>query len=372
MLKKMSAEFLELQFLGNTVENYLWCAGIILTGIIFQKLISKIFSMLLYRIFKRYSGNVGAKEFHNLLHRPFALLALLVIGYIGFSYLTFPPEWNVAPEEKFGLRMVIHKCYVIAIIVSITWVFMRIVDFMGLILIDRASRTSSRLDDQLVPFFKDGLKIFIVILSFFFTLASVFNVNIVTLIGGLGIGGLAVALAAKETLENLLGSFTIFLDKPFVVGDHVKVGTIQGHIETIGLRSTRIRTIEKSLVTVPNKKMVDAELENITLRTMWRARIVLQLIYSTSEQNLRLIIDDIRNYLESHPKVKEGFTVNFDMLNASSIDLLVIFFVNTTDADEFSLVKEEINFKMMELVRNHESDFAYPATSVYIQKNNLG
>jgi MscS family membrane protein len=370
MLRKMSTEFLNLQFLGNTVENYLWCLGIILFGIIFQRLLSRVFALLLYRIFKKYSGNVGVKEFQDLLHRPFATFVILVAGYIGFNYLQFPVNWNVAPEEKFGLRMVVHRSYLIAVIISITWVFLRIVDFMGLILIDRASRTSSRLDDQLIPFFKDGLKIFIGILCFFFMLASVFNVNIVTLIGGLGIGGLAVALAAKETLENLFGSFTIFLDKPFVVGDHVKVGAFQGHVETIGLRSTRIRTLEKSLVTVPNKKMVDAELENITQRTFWRSRTVINLVYNTKHESLKNITSEIQKFLDEHPKVREGSTVNFDQLGQSSLDLLAVYFVRTNDADEFASVKQEINFKIMEIVRSNESDFAYPSTSIYIEKNN--
>ncbi|MBL7916143.1 MAG: mechanosensitive ion channel family protein [Bacteroidia bacterium] len=366
----MSTEFLNLNFLGNTVENYLWCFGIILFGIIFQRLLSRVFALLLYRIFKKYSGNVGVKEFQDLLHRPFATFVILVAGYIGFNYLEFPVNWNVAPEEKFGLRMVIHRSYLIAVIISITWVFLRIVDFMGLILIDRATRTSSRLDDQLIPFFKDGLKIFIAILCFFFILASVFNVNIVTLIGGLGIGGLAVALAAKETLENLLGSFTIFLDKPFVVGDHVKVGAFQGHVETIGLRSTRIRTLDKSLVTVPNKKMVDAELENITQRTMWRSRTVVSLICSTPQDSVQKIISQIKEFLDHHPKIREGSTVNFDIIGQSSLDVLTVYFVRTTDADEFAEVKEEINFRIMEIVRSNGSDFAYPSTSIYIEKNN--
>ncbi len=111
-----------------------------------------------------------------------------------------------------------------------------------------------------------------VVLALFFVLGFIFKVNIVALVGGLGIGGLALALASKETVENLFGSFTIFFDKPFTVGDHVKVGNVEGFVEGIGLRSTRIRTLERSLLTIPNKKMIDAELENVTLRSMWRPR----------------------------------------------------------------------------------------------------
>lgn len=369
MEELISSEFLSRTFLGNTVQDYIWFAGIIIVGLIFKQLISKLFSVLLFRIFKRYSGGVTVQEFHDLLKRPFSVFLLLIIGFIAFNQLSFPVEWKVGPEEKFGARMIIGKMYHFLLIGSITWIFLRLVDFFGLVLIYRASKTESKLDDQLVPFFKDGLKIFLAILSFFFILASVFHVNIVTLIGGLGIGGLAVALAAKETLENLLGSLTIFLDKPFIVGDNVKVGAINGHVEKIGLRSTRIRTLEKSLVTVPNKKMVDAELENVTMRTMWRTKQLLNLIYQTSASDLKKIITELKSYLDSHSKINEGSIVNFENFGSSSIDVVVIYFVKTSEIEEYLVVKEEINFKMMEIVRNNHSDFAYPTTSVYFEKN---
>ena len=267
--------------------------------------------------------------------------------------------------------MVIWRIYQMLVIFSITWFFLRVVDFCGLILVYRASKTESRVDDQLIHFFKDGLKIFIVILSFFFMLAAVFKVNIVTLIGGLGIGGLAVALAAKESLENLFGSFTIFLDKPFIVGDHVKIGVISGHVEKIGLRSTRIRTLDKSIVTVPNKKMVDAETENITERTFWRCLLNLGLVYSTSAADLKKIISEIKQLLDAHPKIREGSSVNFDNLGSSAIGLLIVYFVRTSDGDEYMEVKEEINFRIMEIVRANNSDFAFPTTSVVLSRNSI-
>jgi|SRR5688572_5537030 len=367
----MEVEFLNRTFLGNTLETYLWCLGILLVGFVFKQLISKVFSAILFRSFKKYSGEVSVEQFHNLLKKPFAFFFLLVIGYIAFDRLQFPIHWNLAPDDKFGLRMIIIRLYQILVLFSITWIFLRIVDFFGLILLYKASKTTTRVDDQLIPFFKDGFKIFIVILSFFFMLASVFHVNIVTLIGGLGIGGLAVALAGKETLENLFGSFTIFLDKPFIVGDHVKVGAISGHVERIGLRSTRIRTLDKSLVTVPNKKMTDAEMENITERTFWRCRQEIGLVYNTAGPDLKNILSQVKQYLDNHSKIKEGSTVNFDSFGQSALGLLIVYFVRTADGDEFQKVKEEINFKLVEIIRSNNSDFAFPTTTVFLEKPDL-
>ncbi|HMT30771.1 MAG TPA: mechanosensitive ion channel [Bacteroidia bacterium] len=363
-----SDEILNRTFLGNTVSTYMILVGLILLGFIFKQLISKLFSFFLFKLVKRYSGGVTAEELHNLLKKPFSLFLLLIIGFIAFNQIDFPPAWKIGPEDKFGVRMFINKSYAMLLIFAITWIFLRMVDFFGLILTYKASQTESKLDDQLIPFFKDGIKIFIVILSFFFILAAVFNVNIVTLIGGLGIGGLAVALAAKETLENLFGSFTIFLDKPFIVGDQVKIGNVTGHVETIGLRSTRIRTLEKSLVTVPNKKMVDAELENITLRTMWRTRQSINLVYQTAASDLQKITALLKSYLDSHSQIVEGSIVRFENLNSSSIDILMVYLVRTSEVEEYLKVKEEINFKIIEVVRAHNSEFAFPSTSVYMEK----
>lgn len=353
---------------GNSIENYLWFAGILLGGLLLRHYVTRFSSMLLFRLIKKYSGQASAQEFHDLLKKPFSWVLFLIVAYIAVSNLDFPESWETQPGEKWSPEIMVHIIYKIVLIGSITWVLMRVVDFFGLILLHRASKTESRLDDQLVPFFRDGLKIIVGILSFFFVLASVFEVNVVTLIGGLGIGGLAVALAAKETLENLLGSFTIFLDKPFTIGDLVKVGTIDGHVEHIGLRSTRIRTLDKSLVTVPNKKMVDAELENITERTLWRVKSNIGLTYSTQPQDLENILVQIRKAINNHEQVASEPLVRFDHFGNSSLDIRVTYQVITNDFGIMMKVKEEINFMIIKIVKSNNSDFAYPSMSVYMDK----
>ena len=214
----MSYDFIQQKFLGNTVESYLWFIGIILAGLLFQKLISIFFSWCLYRLFKRYTLGVSLKEFQDLLTKPFRIFFILLTLYLAFDRLEFPHEWNLDPAEKPGLRMIVFTLFEISLLVSLTWIVLRLIDFAGLILMKRASRTEPRMDDQFVPYIKSGIKIMILLLSFFSILANIFHVNVVALIGGLGIGGLALALASKETVENLFGSVTIFLDKPFTVG----------------------------------------------------------------------------------------------------------------------------------------------------------
>lgn len=361
--------FLDNTLAGNTVENYLWFIGILLAGLIFKKALSKLFSVSLFSLFKKVSGSATANEFHELLKKPFSLLMMLIVGYCAFIQLDMP--WGVVkPGSRWEiLERVLNVTFKISLVASITWIFLRVVDFFALILSYRAAKTESRLDDQLVPFFRDGLKIIVVTFSVFFTLASVFNVNVVTLVGGLGIGGLAVALAAKETLENLLGSFTIFLDKPFTVGDQIKIGTVSGHVESIGLRSTRVRTLEKSIVSVPNKKMVDAELENITDRALWRVRFVIGLNYAIDASKLESILSDIRDNLKSNPMLDENPLVRFEHFGSSSLDVLVSYMVKTNDYEVMIVEREKINFEIMRIVKAGGGDFAFPSTSVYIQQD---
>lgn len=360
---------LDKTYFGNTVANYVWFAVILLAGLLFKRAISKVFSLSLFKLFQKVSGNATANEFHELLKKPFSLFMMLVVGYFAFIQLDYP--WgNPMPGTRWDIfENIIGICFQVAVIASFTWILLRVVDFFALILHYRAAKTESKLDDQLVPFFRDGLKIVVVIFSFFFTLASVFEVNVVTLIGGLGIGGLAIALAAKETLENLLGSFTIFLDKPFTVGDQIKVGNVSGHVESIGLRSTRIRTLEKSIISVPNKKMVDAELENITDRNLWRVRFTLGLNYSTHADVLSKTIQEIKMLLESDSMIDENPVVRFESFGQSSLDVLVSFMVKTNVYEEMIGVREKLNFEIMRIVQVNGCDFAFPSTSVYIEKS---
>jgi MscS family membrane protein len=356
-------------FFGNSIQAYLLFLAIILAGLIFKRVISQLLSRLLFRFIKKYAKGIEASEFVELLTKPISLFILLITVYLAFDRLEFPHYWKLVPAERPGLRMFLSRSFEIALILSLTWIVLRMVDFFTLVLNYKARLTEAKANDQLIPFFKEVLKILVIIISFFFILGFVFNLNITSLVAGLGIGGLAIALAAKESLENLLGSFTIFFDKPFVIGDLVQVGNITGNVERIGFRSTRIRTLEKSFVTVPNKKMVDAELDNLTLRMQRRAEFVLHLSYESNAEQIRSIIRDIKQLLDTHSHTdhKEG-RVHFLTIGNSSLDITVSYYVNTSNADIFMVAKEEINFGIMEIIARHGCTLAYPTKTLYLHQ----
>ncbi len=364
----MDTQFLLKEILGNTLLDYSWFFGAILLAIIFKKLISKYLSGLLFKIIGKKGAEVGVERFDELLSKPIGLCIMLSIIYLGSSHIQYPPEWNLGSENEIGLKMLISKGFSLIFIYSIFWILFKMIDFVGLILLKKAELTENKMDDQLIPFIIEIGKIFICIFGVFIIMGSIFNVNIAALATGLGIGGIALAMASKESLENLLGSFTIFFDQPFTVGDVVIVGTVTGTVEKVGFRSTRIRTFDKSLVTVPNKKMIDAELDNLGLRSVRRVKFNIGLTYETSTDQIKAIVTDIQEMINKHEKTNQEGKVRFQEFGSSSLDIMVMYFVDSPKWEDLINVKQDVNYKIMEIVKKNNSDFAFPSTTVYLQR----
>jgi len=356
----MINDFLKLSFMGNTTESYCWFIGIIVAGLIFHRLLSKLLTLFVFKFLQKYSTDIGYSKLFVLLKKPLGVFIMLIVFYLAFDRLEFPAGWNFVTIEKFGLRMILYRSFQIALVISITWIILRVIDFFGLILMYRASLTETKTDDQLVQFVKEALKVIVIIFSIFFMLGAIFELNVASLIAGLGIGGLAIALAAKESLENLLGSFTIFLDKPFVIGDLIKSGDIVGNVENIGFRSTRIRTLEKSFVTIPNKKLVDNELDNLSYRSQRRTSFTIGLTHETKADQLKKIIAEIQTLVGNHTFIsKEEIQVRLNSFDINSINIMVIYFVNRIDYNVYLDVREEINYEIMRIVEKHGSSLAH-------------
>ena len=359
---------METEFLSNTLLDYSYFFGAFILGLLFKKLISKYLSHLLFKIVGKKGQEVGVDKFDALLTRPIGLFIMLSIIYLGSSHINYPEVWNLAPENEVGLKMLINKGFSLIYVYSIFWIFLKVIDFIGLILNKRAEATENKMDDQLIPFIVEIAKIITYIFALVIVMGNVFEVDITALAAGLGIGGIALAMASKESLENLLGSFTIFFDQPFTVGDTVTVGTVTGTVEKVGFRSTRIRTFDKSLVTVPNKKMIDAELDNLGMRPVRRVKFNIGLTYETNPEQIKAIVNDIQAMINDHPKTNQEGKVRFQEFGSSSLDILVMYFVDSPKWNDLIDVKEDVNYKIMEIVNKHNSDFAFPSTTVYLQK----
>ncbi len=196
------------------------------------------------------------------------------------------------------------------------------------------------------------------------------GINVSTLIASLGIGGLAVALAAKDTAANLFGGLTILADKSLGIGDWVKVGGVEGIVEDIGMRTTKVRTFEKSLITVPNQVFATNPVENFSRRGVRRIKMYLGLTYETTSQQMRSILEDIRRMLHEHPGIAKDqlIMVYFERFNDSSLDIFVYCFTNTANWAKYLEIREDVNLKIMEIVEKNGSSFAFPSRSVYVEK----
>ena len=363
-----SAHWLDFEIGENSIGEYLTFVLVLLGVLFLKRFISVLVSRLIYKIIRKKPEYSAVRTFENLLTKPLEWLITLLVLYFSVSQLDIPTAWNLDSVEKPGLLRVLSKLFELTLIGAFTFLILRLLDFFAIEFIERDDKGKEYMvDKQIMPFVKELLKIFIVIVAFFFGLGFVFELNVGNIIAGLGLGGLAFALAAKESLENLFASFTIFLDKPFVVGDQVTVNNITGTIEKVGFRSTRIRTLEKSFLTLPNKLMIDNALDNHTLRTHRRADFILTLEYGTSKEELETFLSRLHVMLEQNPRTSEESLVRFFSFGESGFNIRLLYFVDTNDFNEFQKIREEINFEILNVVAELGIRLAYPTQKIQVQ-----
>ena len=362
--------FLHHQVLGNELIDYAWALLVLVLGGALNRLLSRLVSTVLFRLTKRYTAGVSETELHDLLIQPLSILLFLVTFYLAFGLIRYPLPLRGVPSVEPWPKVALLSLFHLGVITAVVWGIMRLVDFALLVVQRRAvlkAVGANRLDNQFLPFAKDLLKVFISVIGLLVALGQVFGVNVTALIGGLGIGGLAVAFAAKESLENLLASFTIFLDQPFGVGDLVTAGDVSGTVEKIGFRSTRLRTAEKSYLTVPNKSMIDKPLDNLSLRTARRVGFTLIFDQRTTSTQLHAIIAGSIAAVQAHPLVTQDVQMKFNALTPNGKEVTVQYFVETSSYDEYLDTKEELNYRLVEVVEKEGGLFASTTTTTLIR-----
>jgi len=200
---------------------------------------------------------------------------------------------------------------------------------------------------------------------------SLWGINVTALLASLGLGGLAFALAAKDTAANLFGSIAILIDKSIKIGDWIIVDGVEGVVEDIGMRTTKIRTFQKSLVVVPNQIVANSHIENFSRRNVRRIKMHIGLTYDTTNKQIEAIVNDIKNMLLNHSGIDNEGTlmVNFVNFGDSAQEILVYTFTNTANWQEYLNIKEDIQYKISEIVLKHGSSFAFPSRSIYIESS---
>ena len=349
--------------LGNTLENYIIVAATILFVIALKRFISRLIARLLFRFVRRIGSGLDRSAFLDLVVGPIGTFLVVFVSMTSIEKLHFPPELNFDIYEV-KAKTIFQDIGVVIIIASFIWLLMRLVDFIALVLRRKARSDGSPRDTQMIVFIRDFLKAVLGIIGVLMILHSAFGVDVSTVVGGLGLAGAAIALAAKESIENLIASFVIFFDKPFKAGDILNVSNISGTVEKIGLRSTRIRTFQKTFVTVPNKQMVDSIVDNLTLRTQRKGELRLQLSLSTPAGQLDAFIAGVRKILVKD-KV-ENSTVFLNDITGSAFLINVDYFTAPIPLDEFNAIKQQVNLDILRLMEEMGHSIAGASTSISV------
>jgi len=201
------------------------------------------------------------------------------------------------------------------------------------------------------------------------SLLQVWGINVAGLVAGLGIGGLAFALAAKDTAANLFGSIALLFDKSIRIGEWIKIGNVEGVVEDIGMRTTKIRSFGKSLIMLPNQVIANSPIENFSRRGVRRIKMTIGITYDTNSEQIENILTEIRTMLRSHDGIaqKETMLVNFTSFDDSSLGIFIYTFTNTANWAKYMDTKEDVNLKIMKIVEQNNSAFAFPSQSLYVE-----
>ncbi len=350
-------------FFSNPLKKYIGVAVTILLALILKRFLSRYLAGLLFRLVKKASAGIDKVAFVNLVAAPISIFLFVFISFAALEKLSFPKEIEFDVFEV-PAKTIVHNIAIAIIIIGFIWLLLRIIDFIAIILARRASETGDLRDNQLIVFFRDFLKVLIAIIGVLMVLAFAFNLEVTKLTAGLGLAGAALALAAKESVENLIASFIIFFDKPFTAGDVIKVQGYTGNIERIGLRSTRIRTDMKTYVTVPNKQMVDSIVDNLTLRTQRKAEIRLQIGLSVSTDVMSHFVEGVKAILKKDMVTSPTVFLNDIAPNAFLIN--VDYFTSPIPLDDFNNLKQQVNMEIMRLMEELKIEIAGASTDVHV------
>lgn len=341
---------LDMVFLNNSLRSYLYVFLAIFLAVVLKRFVSRYAAGLLFKIVKKVATGVDKVSFVNLVVAPLQTFLVILVTVVSLEKLNFPGFFNFT-IYKVSFREVIDVVSIGTLIVSFIWLLLRIIDFVAMILHQRASIASDQSDNQLVVFFKDFFKVIIVIFGLLLILKFALHYQIGTLFTGLSIATAAIALATRESLENLIASFIIFFDKPFTMGDQVKVQNITGTVEKIGLRSTRIRTDQKTFVTVPNKQMVDSIMDNLSLRTQRKALVQLELNAMTSRPTVNDLVLAIENILKRRDKI-ENYGVFVSDISKNAIIVHVEFFTASIPGEDFNRIRQDVILNIIDLMND--------------------
>ncbi len=343
---------------GVPLWKYLGLLLGVFLGLVLKRLLVSLLRAIRGGVLPRIPGpKQYAYQMWEALERP--------MGLVGASAFWFACVQAMHFEGK--LLSFLVSAVQISLSVAVIGGAYRLVGVLQVYLQKLAQLTQSDLDDHMVPLVTRSLRIFLVLVGSLFALQNL-GFNILSLLAGLGLGGLAFALAAKDTVANVFGSLMIIIDQPFRMGDWIRTPSVEGTVEHIGFRSTRVRTFYQSVVSIPNSSLANENIDNMGLRPMRRVKGTIGLVYSTPTSKIQEFVEGVREIISSHPQTDHSnYHVYFNNYGASSLDVMLYFFLQVPDWSEELKQKGVIYSQILDLAKKLNVQFAFPSRSIYMQ-----
>ncbi len=360
------------EFLNNAVWQWAVLLGVLLITFIVGKIVSFTLIRQGQRIIQK-QRFVATGTILRSLAKPIALLIFAAGLYSARMFMRLDNVifTDAGDTDRTLMWLWTAVCQTITVI-AVGWAVYRLVDVMEMFLLRLTAKTKTQLDDQLVPIVRKTLRIFVIIIAGLFIAQNIFQWNIGTLLAGLGIGGLAFALAAKDTLANFFGSVTIFTDRPFQMGERVRIGSHEGIIEEVGFRSTRVRTLTGHLVTIPNSVITNSPVENVSRRPYIKRVLDVTITYDTPPEKAARAVEIIREMLDarkSHFPADRPGRAYFNEFNAASLNIVVYYWFAPPEWWDYLDFTHDFNMELLRRFNEEAIEFAFPTQTLYLKKD---
>lgn len=349
------SDFFSKQFYYNTIGEWAIALLILLASFVVAKLIYWVFGNVIKRATKKTKTKID-DIIVDMLEKP-VVLGLTIFGlWYGFRQLAFPENINE----------MVNVFYWVLIALTATWLIARLVDAIIVeYLVPLTEKSESEMDDQLLPVLRKGLRATIWILGILVALNNA-GYNVGALLAGLGIGGLALAMAAKDTVANIFGGVTIFTDKPFKINERIKLGGFDGTVTEIGIRSTRLKTLEGRIVTIPNAKFTDGMVENVSLEPSRKVVLNLGLVYDTPSEKMEKSLEILNGIGASNEGVEDNHLAGFNDFGASALGIIFIYWIKK-DANILG-IQTAVNLSIKREFEANGLEMAYPTQTIFTRQ----
>ena len=346
------AEIFAQTYYGNNLLDWFIALVIIVLSIALGKVVYWVFSRVI-RVFTARSKTKLDDIIVDMIEEPAVFLVVVIGIWFALSILVLPE----------GLTTLIANAYQVIIALLIGWMLSRLFDALyKQYLIPLTEKSDSDLDDQLAPIIGKGVKMVIWAMAIIIGLNNA-GYDVAALIAGLGIGGLALAMAAKDTVSNIFGGFTIFTDKPFTINDRVKIAGYDGTVTEIGIRSTRLKTLEGRVVTIPNAKFADAPVENVSREPSRKVVLNLGLTYDTTPEKMQEAMDILKDINDGNEHTEEDSVIAFNAFGDFAMNVMFIYYIKSGEA--IAGTQSEINMEILTRFNAAKLEFAFPTQTIY-------